>query len=153
MTRRSVVHGTFVIDRRYPHAPAKVFRAFADPALKDRWFDVPPGWERTARTMDFRVGGKETSVGGPKGGQVHAFHATYMNIVPDARIVYSYDMDLDGVPISASLAVIEFMADGSGTRLKLTEHGAYLDGYDDAGSREHGTNALIDQMGKALETM
>ena len=32
----------------------------------------------------------------------------------------------------------------------LTEYGDYLDGYDDAGSREHGTNWLMDNLGKSL---
>lgn len=150
MSKRNVVHGTFTVERRYPVAPAAVFRAFSDQTIKDRWFAVPPGWVRTERMMDFRVGGKETSIGGPKGGEVHAFRATYLNIVPGERIIYAYDMDLDGVPISASLAVIEMLADGQGTRLKVTEHGAFLDGYDDAGAREQGTNFLLDQLDQVL---
>jgi hypothetical protein len=33
----------------------------------------------------------------------------------------------------------------------LTEQGAFLDGYDDAGSREHGSGFLLDALGAALE--
>ena len=40
--------------------------------------------------------------------------------------------------------------DGDGAKLVLTEYGDYLDGYDDAGSREHGTNALMDALEKSL---
>jgi len=32
------------------------------------------------------------------------------------------------------------------------EQGAFLDGYDDAGAREHGTGALLDALGASLET-
>jgi activator of Hsp90 ATPase-like protein len=39
----------------------------------------------------------------------------------------------------------------AGTRLKLTEQGAFLDGYDDAGSRERGTGSLMDALEKSLE--
>ena len=42
------------------------------------------------------------------------------------------------------------MPDGDGAKFVLTEYGDYLDGYDDAGSREHGTNALMDALGKSL---
>jgi hypothetical protein len=35
----------------------------------------------------------------------------------------------------------------AGTRLRVTEQGAFLDGYDDAGSREHGTGLLLDRLG------
>jgi hypothetical protein len=55
-------------------------------------------------------------------------------------------MTLDGKRISVSLATIEFGAEGKGTRFKLTEYGAYLDGYDDAGRREEGTRGLIKRL-------
>ena len=29
-----ITHGTFTIEKRYPHAPEKVFAAFRDPARK-----------------------------------------------------------------------------------------------------------------------
>ena len=41
-------------------------------------------------------------------------------------------------------------ANGTGTRLVMTEQGAFLDGYDDAGSREHGSNLLLDALGRVL---
>ena len=66
------------------------------------------------------------------------------------RIVYSYTMHVDGRRISVSLATIEFRRSGEGTRLVLTEQGAFLDGYDDAGSREKGTRALMDKLEASL---
>ena len=50
-----------------------------------------------------------------------------------------------------SLATIEFKPAGKGTRLVLTEQGVFLDGYDDAGSREHGTGHLLDALGASLK--
>ena len=38
MTDRSIAHGTFVLERTYPASPARVFRAWADPSIKKRWF-------------------------------------------------------------------------------------------------------------------
>ena len=38
MAEQSVVHSTFVIERSYPKPPGRVFGAFADAALKRRWF-------------------------------------------------------------------------------------------------------------------
>ncbi len=32
-----ITHGTFTIEKRYPHAPEKVFDAFSDPVKKRRW--------------------------------------------------------------------------------------------------------------------
>jgi hypothetical protein len=52
-------------------------------------------------------------------------------------------MYVDGTKISVSLATVEFAKTGKGTRLTVTEQGAFLDGYDDAGSRERGTSERL----------
>jgi uncharacterized protein YndB with AHSA1/START domain len=148
--KRSVVHATFTIENVYPHPPAKVFRAFSTQAGKDAWFGGPSEWERHERIFEFREGGRETSAGGPKGGTVHRMDLTYRDIIAGERIIYVYDMYFDATRISSSLATVLFKPEGSGTRLSLTEYGAYLDGYDDAGGREHGTRWLLSKMGESL---
>ena len=154
-TERSATHSTFTLERRLKSAPAKVFAAFADPAIKEQWFGGPPEWQ-TTHEMDFRPGGREVSEGGPAGGTVHRMDGLYWDIVPDRRIIMTYEMHLaepghDPVRISVSLQTIELEPDGSGTRLTLTESGAYLDGYDDAGQREHGTNELLNAMAAVVD--
>lgn len=59
-------------------------------------------------------------------------------------------MHINGKMISVSLATVQFLKAGNGTRLIVTEQGSFLDGYDDAGAREHGTGILLDQLGKSL---
>ncbi|OLD65117.1 MAG: polyketide cyclase [Acidobacteria bacterium 13_1_40CM_2_68_5] len=147
MTRRSVTHGTFTIERTYDATPARVFKAWADPAAKARWFGCSDEWENLAFELDFRVGGREINRGRPKGGgQVHAFEGRYQDIVPNERIIYSYDMHLDEARISVSLATVVFKSEGTGTRLTFTEQGAFLDGYDDIADRERGTRELLDSL-------
>jgi uncharacterized protein YndB with AHSA1/START domain len=150
MTQRSVTHAVFTIERTYAASPARVFKAFADPTAKAKWFGGPEEWEKGPSTFDFRVGGRETNVGGPKDGVMHAFNCLYQDIVPDERIVYTYDMMLGDTRISVSLATIEFKASGPGTKLVFTEQGAFLDGYDDAGGREEGTQWLLGKLEASL---
>jgi uncharacterized protein YndB with AHSA1/START domain len=150
MTERSVTHATFVIERTYAATPARVFAAFASRAAKASWFQGPAEWGPSDHELDFEVGGRERVRGGPKGGPVHSFEARFQDIVPDQRIISSYDMHLDDKRISVSLATVELEPAGAGTRLIYTEQGAFLDGYDDAGSREHGTRALLDNLDAAL---
>jgi uncharacterized protein YndB with AHSA1/START domain len=150
MTARSTIHGTFVIERTYDASPARVFGAWADPAAKARWFVGPADWQLLERAIDFRVGGKERLSGRKGSGIVSTFDAVYHDIVPDQRIIYSYDMRLDGTHISVSLATVELHLAGTGTRLVFTEQAVFLDGYDDSGSRERGSGALLEQLGAEL---
>ena len=136
MTARSTRHATFVIERSYDASPARVFSAWANPTAKARWFVGPEEWEASDHELDFRVGGREHVSGGPPGGPVHVFDACYQDIVPDQRIVYTYDMHLDQMRISVSLATVELKPAGAGTRLIFTEQAVFLDGYDDVGTRE-----------------
>lgn len=150
MTERSITHGSFSLERTYDVPRERVYAAFATLAGKDAWFGGGEGLTIVERAFDFREGGTERAVGKWDNGTITQFDARYFDIVPDERIVYAYEMRLDGTKISVSLATIEFKPAGKGTRLLLTETGAFLDGYDDAGSREHGTNLLMDRMAASL---
>ena len=143
--------GSFIIERKFDAPPALVYSAFATEKGKQAWFSGPSEqWSLEDRSFDFRVGGSETLTGKWKTGRITRFDAHYHDIVPDARIVYAYTMHVDEKKISVSLATIEFKKAGAGTLLVLTEQGAFLDGYDDAGARERGTIGLIDKLEAAL---
>jgi len=150
MSGHSAVHATFTIERQLDATPERVYRAFADPAAKAKWFAAPAEWEQMRSKMAFEVGGKEFLSSTPPGHKPHVFDCTYLDIVPNARIVYVYEMHIGEAKISASLATFEFTPSGKGTKLKLTEQGVFLDGYDDAGNREKGTHGLLDKLEASL---
>jgi uncharacterized protein YndB with AHSA1/START domain len=151
MTARSVVHASFTITRHWKASPERVFQAFADQKKKDAWFGGGSDWTPVGRSFDFREGGREHAAGRWKTGMVSKFDCIYLDIIPNQRIIYSYVMYLDDRKISVSQAAIELVPDNGGTKFTLTEYGDYLDGYDDAGSRERGTNHLMDALGRSLE--
>ena len=149
---RTVVHDTFVIDRSYPASPARVFTAFADAATKKQWWDDDDIEKNAPHVIDFRVGGRESMAGATPGGEASfTYDAVYQDIVENSRIVYSYEMTMNGQRISVSVATLEFLADGDGTRLILTEQGAYLDGLDTSAQREEGTRGLLEALATYLE--
>jgi uncharacterized protein YndB with AHSA1/START domain len=151
-TPGTVVHAAFHIDRTFKASPQRVFKAFADPLAKALWFSGTPGkWTELERIMDFRVGGREVAKGQWTDGPITHFDAVYHDIVPDQRIVYSYNMFVDTRKLSVSLATIQIRAaGGGGTHLRVSEQGAFLDGYEDGGSRERGTGELLDRLGATL---
>jgi uncharacterized protein YndB with AHSA1/START domain len=157
MTDRSVIHDTFTIERTYPAAPSRVFAAFASEEAKNTWGDTgdlesaagEPGIEDE---FDFRPGGRER-FGHKYQGTTYRYDALYYDVVPDQRIVYSYEMYADDARISVSVATIEFAKSGDGTALTWTEQGAYLDGIDGPQApelRKGGTAEMLDGLTRYL---
>jgi uncharacterized protein YndB with AHSA1/START domain len=148
---RSVAFGIFQLERTYDASPARVWKALTDPAAKARWFgETSDRFELMERSMDVRPGGRERVRGRWGGSVTSTFEANYYDVIENERLVYSYEMHLDDRKISVSLATIQLKADGKRTRLMIAEQGAFLDGYDDAGAREHGTGELLDALGRSL---
>lgn len=149
----TTTHGSFIIERRYSASPERVFAAWADPKAKRAWFAEGEGWDIKGYKLDFREGGRETSkfhvVGGnnPFPPETTFGNETVFNeIIPNERIIFTYSMDRDGVRFSISLASVEFHAADKGTRLILTEHGAFFDGADGIQMREQGWQDLLGKL-------
>lgn len=155
-----LAHGMFTIERRYDASPERVFRAYADPFAFRRWFVEAPGATVSEWAHDFRVGGRgggRYRFGGPES-DVGFNDTQFLDIVENQRIILSYVM---GREIrderrrdSASLATIELVPDGDGTRLTYTEQGAYFgeDGAAHIPLREGGCAAMFENLARDLET-
>jgi uncharacterized protein YndB with AHSA1/START domain len=151
MTGRTVVHATFTIERVYDASPARVFKAFSDPAAHSRWYVEGDGWPIAEYSHDFRVGGRESGRFSQDRKTIIVNETAYQDIVPDRRIIFAYTMAYGEARMSASLATVELIAEGNGTRLVFTEQGAFLDGRDQPAGREQGWRGLLDALGAELQ--
>jgi uncharacterized protein YndB with AHSA1/START domain len=156
MTERPVIHNTFTLERTYPATASRVFAAFASKEAKDAWGDTgdltEPGPDAGGTEFDFRTGGHERFGFGYQGVS-YRYDARYYDIVPDQRIIYSYEMYADGARISVSVATIEILATADGTALTWTEQGAYVDGFDGPEApqlRNGGIAEMLDGLAKYL---
>lgn len=151
MSGYSVAHGTFVVERTYDHPVEKVWAAWADGELKAQWFGAP-GENNRAQVFEFRQGGRESLKTRIHDGRTIAFDVVYQDIVPNNRILYNYDMHVDGRKISVSLTALEFSPqDSNRTHLRLTEYGLFLDGLYNVGLRKQGTLGLMEQLAEFLD--
>jgi uncharacterized protein YndB with AHSA1/START domain len=150
MSLSTLSHDTFVIERIYPVPVAQVFGAWAEPVLKARWFAGSAEALGAGYDLDFRVGGREVNRGGPPGGPVYTYQSEYRDIVPEQRIVYTYEMYADETRISVSVATVQFESQEATTQLVLTEQGVFLDGHDTVAQREEGTRSLLDSLAGML---
>ena len=150
MSDTSTEHATFVIERTYDAAPARVWQAWADPAQKLQWFG-PPEPARGEHELDFRVGGIERMTVHAPDGALYTLSSRFQDIVEGERFVHTYEMYRGDERISVSVATVELAAEGAGTKLTLTEQGVFLDGLDTPAEREHGTRGMLDTLARALE--
>jgi uncharacterized protein YndB with AHSA1/START domain len=153
-TETSTIHNTFVIEHNFPQGLRRVFSAFAQPALKRRWY-AEGEHEIQEFHMDFRPGGSERfryrfSEGHPIAGSVIANESTYQDIVEEKRIVMTSRMALNGKPIVVMLATFEFVPAENGTDVILTHQGAYTDWPDGVKMIEMGWRTLMGRVEKEL---
>ena len=154
MIDRSVAHGSFSVERTYPAPPTRVFAAWATQTAKDIWFGEGDDFLAATEqyTLDFQVGGRERLDGTLPGGRAFSYDAIYHDIVDDQRIVAAYDVSIDGRRTSVSLMTVEFVDVPGGTRVVLTEQGAFLDRLDSNAQREEGALDSLVKLGQYLET-
>ena len=88
-------HATITLERSYSAPLERVFSDFADPVARARW--SPPSEDVLIYDeADFRVGGRDVFRCGPKGDLKFRGETRYLLIVPNARVVSSETVDMDG---------------------------------------------------------
>jgi uncharacterized protein YndB with AHSA1/START domain len=148
---RRLARAGFTLTRDYPVPRERVWAAFAEEDQKLRWFGAADTFERGEWAFEFRVGGRDVAEGRFHDGPVSRYEATYTDIVENVRIVTTYDMWLDGVHMSTSVASFEFEPIDEGTRFTHVEHGVFFDQFwADAPRREEGSRGLLEALAAHL---
>lgn len=127
-------------------APAALlFEAYSRPEHIMKWFG-PVCWPVTLAEIDFRVGGTfKFAMTGPSGVQNDPFGGTYLEIVPDKKIVYD-----NGFNFEKMMVVTVTFDELEGGKTRLVMHTVFAD--DETakmhlgGGFEEGTNSGLDQL-------
>ena len=142
-----------VITRTFD-APARLlFKAWSTREHIMKWFG-PVGWPVTMCEMDFRVGGRwRMAMSGSSGTQNMPFGGTYLEIVPDRRIVFDNAFEEPG----AEKMIMTITFEEKGGKTTLTHHtlfasAAMKKSYVGMGFVA-GTNSALDQLEGVVTAM
>lgn len=145
--------GEVVITRVY-YVPARfLFEAWSKPEHVRKWFG-PKGWPITLCEIDFRVSGRfRFAMTGSSGEQNTPFGGTYLEIVPNRKIVYDNAFELPG----AEKMVVTVSFDEKGGKTTLTVHTLFASTamYDEhvGGGFVEGTGSALDQLADVVTEM
>ena len=152
------LQGSFTQTRSLGAPPDRVYTAYADLAVRPRWFRIPSDPEAAHHELDFRAGGGEVARGtfAPAGVPEHVeYRSQFFDIAAPQRIVYAYEVILDGRRRSVSLATVELAPEAGGTRLTYTEHYVFVaysgDGSADVGERKGGMRLQLNGLQSVVE--
>ena len=112
-------HATITLERTYNVPVDRVFSEFADPVARARW-SAPSEDVLIYDEADFRVGGKDVFRCGPKGDPKFRGETHYLLIAPNALVVSSETVDMDGQRLAVSLTTLEFEPTEHTTNLTVT---------------------------------
>jgi uncharacterized protein YndB with AHSA1/START domain len=138
------------VRRRLAAPPAKVFGAFADPALVSRWLTPGPEVSLTVVEFEFRVGGAYRFAYHVPGRATMFVNGRYRVIEPPSRIVFSWNIEPPDEHAGVqSEVIITLTPQGPGTELvirheRLTQPGA-------AARHAAGWPGALDQLTRVLE--
>lgn len=152
----TVDHRSFVIERKLPGSPAHAFRFWSEHELKRRWNACHPDWQVIEDRFDFRVDGHESMIWLMPDGTKQTMLAHFLEVHPRQRIVYSYTMRTNDVPISSSLVTVEFEGRDGKSTMTFTEQAVFANPAD-GDMRENGTgigfSRLQEIMADVLESV
>jgi uncharacterized protein YndB with AHSA1/START domain/ketosteroid isomerase-like protein len=129
------------LERFYPVAPQKVWRAWTDPQALKRWFGPGEADKVTAVELDLRVGGRYRIVFGGDDGRAHEVQGVYREVMPHRRLAFTWTWPRT-TPERESLVTLELNAVPGGTELVL-RHEQFFDEQARDGHGRGWTHSLV----------
>ncbi len=140
---------TKLVIKRVFHAPrARVYEAWTDPAQLREWF-VPEGVQTRSIAADVRVGGKYRWALVTQQGEEWAAFGEYRDLVPEKKIVFTWQWDDDEVwENQISIVTVELFDCAGGTELLLTHE--QLPSAESRDRHNEGWNSLLNRLEQFL---
>jgi uncharacterized protein YndB with AHSA1/START domain len=119
MEQRLATKPSLTLQRHYPVAPEKVWRAWTDAEAVKRWWGPGPGEPVSLAELDVRVGGRFRIVFGGPDGKMHECAGVYKEVVPNRKLVFTWHWP-NSTPERVSVVTIVFKDLNGKTELVFT---------------------------------
>ncbi len=101
-------------------SPERVYRAWTQPEELRRWFAAGEGYTTPIAEVDLRVGGRfRVGMQAPDSSQLSVASGVYEEIVPGARLVFTWQWEHEGPAAPTTRLTLEFRPHAEGTELIL----------------------------------
>ena len=136
------------LERRYPVAPEKVWRAWTDPKALSAWFGPGEAHSVTVAETEVRVGGRFHVAFRMPDGQQHDVSGVYREVIFPRKLVFTWAWK--STPERESLVTITFEPEGDSTVMKFL-HQQF---YDQAARDDHedGWTRTFEKLARLLLT-
>ena len=142
----SVADREVVIEREFDVPARFLFEAWSKPEHLRKWFG-PVGWPVTLCEMEFREGGRfRIAMTGASGEQNTPFGGTYLEIVPNRKIVY--DNAFEELGAERMVVTVTFEERGNRTKLCMRTLFASV-----AMRNEHVGGGFVEGVGSGLDQL
>lgn len=116
---------TLVTTRVFDAPVEQVYKAWTDPKQVARWFP-PEGLTAPVCQLDVRVGGAmRIDMKGPEGepfkGQVFPGRGVYREVVPNKRLAFTFQPEMEGRSMPSVLMTVEFEDQAGRTKLTIRQ--------------------------------
>lgn len=148
MEQRLATKPSLTLQRHYPVAPEKVWRAWTDAEAVKRWWGPGPGEPVSLAELDVRVGGRFRIVFGGPDGKMHECAGVYKEVVPNRKLVFTWHWP-NSTPERVSVVTIVFKDLNGKTELVFTHEQLF----DEKARDDHkrGWSASLDKLDDFLQ--
>jgi uncharacterized protein YndB with AHSA1/START domain len=149
MEQRLATKPALALNRHYPVAPEKVWRAWTDAEALKKWWGPGPGEPVSLAELDVRVGGRFRIVFGGPDGKLHECAGVYQEVVPNRKLSFTWSWP-NSTPDRISVVTIEFRGSPTGTDLVFKHEQLF----DEKARDDHkrGWSAALEGLGRYLES-
>ena len=148
MATKTAPERSLEITRFISASPARVYNAWTDPAQLREWFG-PEGVRTQSITADVRVGGKYRWDLITREGEDWAAFGEYRELVPEKKIVFTWQWDDDKAwENRTSVVTVELFDRAGGTELRLKHE--QLPSEESRDRHSEGWNSLLNRLEQFL---